>query len=86
MFVGCDSGPTHAAAALKKPMVVVWGSSNFQAWHPWGTDFEAVRSELPCIPCPGYECEEYGKPRCILDIPVAKVAEACERVFEHTER
>jgi len=82
IFVGCDSGPTHAAAALKKPLVVVWGSSNFDAWHPWGTEYEAVRSELACIPCPGYTCREFGEPKCILDIPVSQVAEACARMIE----
>jgi ADP-heptose:LPS heptosyltransferase len=81
LFIGCDSGPTHAAAALKKPVVVVWGSSNFKAWHPWGTDFEAVRSELPCIPCNGYACREFGEPRCILEIPVSRAIEACAKVL-----
>jgi predicted lipopolysaccharide heptosyltransferase III len=85
LFVGCDSGPMHAAAALKKPVVVVWGSSNYQAWHPWGTMFEAVRSDLPCMPCPGYSCAAYGEPKCIRDIPVSRVAAACERIWRKTE-
>jgi heptosyltransferase-3 len=81
IFIGNDSGPTHAASAMNKPVVVVWGSSNFQAWHPWGAPYEAVRSDLPCIPCPGYTCGIFEKPRCILDIPVTRVADACERLF-----
>lgn len=86
LFIGCDSGPTHAAAALKKPIAVVWGSSNFQAWHPWQTDFEAARSELPCIPCPGYRCERFGEPRCILEIPVSAALDACSRILERIPR
>jgi ADP-heptose:LPS heptosyltransferase len=85
VFIGNDSGPTHAAAALKKPIVVVWGSSNFRVWHPWGTRFEAVCSELPCMPCPGYTCEAFGEPRCILDITVQRVADACERILCNAE-
>ncbi len=81
LFIGCDSGPTHAAAALKKPVVVVWGSSDFHAWHPWETDYEAVRSELPCIPCPGYACKQFGEPKCIIDIPVYRVIEACGKIL-----
>jgi ADP-heptose:LPS heptosyltransferase len=81
LFVGCDSGPTHAAAALKKPIVVVWGSSNFQAWHPWEAEYEAVGSELPCIPCPGYECQVFGEPKCIMEIPVSRVQEACTKLL-----
>ncbi len=81
LFIGNDSGPTHAASALRKPVVVVWGSSNFQAWHPWGTEYEAVCPDFPCRPCPGYTCLAYGEPRCILDITVDQVAEACERML-----
>ncbi len=86
LFVGNDSGPTHAAAALKKPIVVIWGSSNFQIWHPWEALHEAVRSDLPCIPCPGYTCEVFGEPKCILEIAVENVADACERVLQRIRR
>jgi ADP-heptose:LPS heptosyltransferase len=86
LFIGNDSGPTHAASALGKPLVVIWGSSNFHAWRPWGTEYEVVRSELPCMPCPGYTCTAFEEPRCILDIPVSQVAEACERILQRTER
>jgi predicted lipopolysaccharide heptosyltransferase III len=85
IFVGNDSGPTHAAAALGRPAAVVWGSSDYNTWHPWGTEFEAVRSDLPCMPCPGYTCAAYGKPKCILEIPVERVFDACCRLLEHTK-
>jgi ADP-heptose:LPS heptosyltransferase len=83
-FVGNDGGATHAAAALMRPVVVVWGSSNFVAWHPWGTDYELVRSDLPCMPCPGYTCKAFGEPKCILDISVDNVFRACERIWDRT--
>ena len=35
LFVGNDSGPMHIAAALDCPMVVMFGSSNPDVWHPW---------------------------------------------------
>lgn len=82
LFIGNDSGPTHAAAALKKPVVVVWGSSSHVAWRPWETHYELVRSDLPCMPCPGYSCAGYGDSRCILQIPVEAVADACRRMLE----
>lgn len=79
LFIGNDSGPTHAAAALGKPLVVVWGSSDFRAWHPWETEYEAIRLDLPCMPCPGYTCAVFGEPKCINDVPVERVLSACER-------
>jgi ADP-heptose:LPS heptosyltransferase len=81
LFIGNDSGPTHAASALKKPLVVVWGSSDFAAWRPRGTIYEAIGSDLPCIPCPGYSCDVFEEPKCILEIPVSRVAEACDRIL-----
>jgi ADP-heptose:LPS heptosyltransferase len=84
IFIGNDSGPTHAAAALGRPVVVVWGSSDYDAWHPWMTEFEAVRSDFPCMPCPGYSCAAFGKPRCVLDITVERVFDACARLLERT--
>lgn len=86
LFIGNDSGPTHAAAALKKPITVIWGSSNFQVWHPWEALHEAVRLDLPCIPCPGYSCKVFGNPKCILDISVDSVADACARILSRTLR
>ncbi len=84
LFIGNDSGPTHAASALQKPVVVIWGSSDFQAWRPWRGDYEAVSSQLPCMPCPGYTCDAFGAPKCILEITVPQVIEACERLLSRT--
>jgi len=84
IFVGNDSGPTHAAAALGKPLVVIWGSSDFHAWHPWGCEYQVVSSQLPCMPCPGYKCKVFHLPKCILDISVSQVFEACERLLTRT--
>lgn len=81
LFIGNDSGPTHAAAALGKPIVAVWGSSNFAAWRPWSAHYEVVKSDLPCMPCPGYACRAFDEPRCIARIEVSEVLEACERIL-----
>jgi ADP-heptose:LPS heptosyltransferase len=35
IFVGNDSGPMHVAAALGRPLVAIFGSSNADVWHPW---------------------------------------------------
>jgi ADP-heptose:LPS heptosyltransferase len=81
LFIGNDSGPTHAAAALGKPVVVIWGSSNFRVWRPWGTEYEAVRGDLPCMPCPGQACAAFDRPKCIEEISADEVLSACGRML-----
>lgn len=80
LYVGNDTGTTHVAAALQRPVVVIFGSSNPRAWHPWGTSYRMVGSTRSCIPCPGYACLHYAEPRCIRDVSVARVLEAIEEV------
>lgn len=75
-FIGCDSGPAHIAAALKTRVCVIFGSSNARAWHPWNTPHRLVKLPFTCNPCPGYRCEAYEEPRCILDIQPAVVLDA----------
>lgn len=82
LFVGNDSGIAHIAAAVNTPTVVIFGSSNRNHWRPW-TDApnEIVYVEFPCQPCPGYECKEFGEPKCILNVRTKSVFTAIERVL-----
>ncbi|HWQ54208.1 MAG TPA: glycosyltransferase family 9 protein [Bryobacteraceae bacterium] len=45
LFLGNDSGPAHMAAAFGLPVVVIFGSSDADVWHPWKT-----ASEVLCSP------------------------------------
>lgn len=82
VFVGNDSGIAHIAAAVGTPTVVIFGSSNRDHWRPW-TDApnEIVFEAFPCQPCAGYECREFGEPRCILAVQPAQVERAIEKVL-----
>jgi lipopolysaccharide heptosyltransferase II len=83
IFVGNDSGIAHIAAAVNTPGVVIFGSSNREHWHPW-TDapYEIVYRSLPCQPCAGYVCREFGEPKCILGVGIAEVTEAVGRILK----
>jgi ADP-heptose:LPS heptosyltransferase len=48
VFVGNDSGPAHIAAAFARPLVVIFGSSNVDVWHPWTESvYRVVKSGDP---------------------------------------
>lgn len=81
LFVGNDSGIAHIAAAVGTPAVVIFGSSNVAHWRPWNSaPAEVVFEEMPCQPCPGYVCEKFDQPECILRVPVSRVTAAIERI------
>lgn len=84
VFAGCDSGPAHIAAALEKPVVSIWGSSNVRAWQPRCTRCRVVRHPLPCNPCPGYSCPVFGHPRCIEEIHPEEVFAALQELLAGT--
>ncbi len=81
LYVGNDTGATHVAAAVGRPIVVIFGSSDADVWHPWGVPHELLRSDRECVPCPGYYCLHYPEPLCVRDIPVERVAEAVTRMW-----
>lgn len=53
LFIGADSGVMHLAAAVRAPLVAIFGPSNPHAWGPWTQNSPAiiVRSTPECSPC-----------------------------------
>ena len=45
LLVCSDGGAMHIAAALKKPMVCMFGDSSASRWHPWRTPYELLQSD-----------------------------------------
>ena len=43
VFVGCDSGLTHLAAALDRPVVALFGPTDPAVWGPRGRDVRIIR-------------------------------------------
>ena len=84
LFVGNDSGPAHVAAAYGVPCVVVFGSSDSGAWHPWRTPHRVVETDWDCKPCPGDRCYEYDEPRCILTVELGDVSQAIGELLAET--
>jgi len=84
LFVGNDSGPAHIASALGRPVVVLFGSSDSQAWGPWprGEGLRAiVQNPSPCNPCRGDRCYAFAEPECILSITLDQTRAAVEKML-----
>lgn len=81
LFVGNDSGPTHLAAALQIPAVVLFGSSDSQVWYPWKSRHTIVQNHYACNPCHGYRCLVYDEPQCILGLTTLQVKTAIEGIL-----
>ncbi|MBE0645916.1 MAG: glycosyltransferase family 9 protein [Bacteroidetes bacterium] len=77
--VGNDSGPTHIASALQKPVVVFYGPSNPKSQGPW-SDHATVLSiddvENRC--CRRLDCPD---PVCMTEISPLRTADALLRAL-----
>jgi predicted lipopolysaccharide heptosyltransferase III len=81
LFVGNDSGPAHIAAAVKTPLVVLFGPASSVRWRPWQAQSELVQNYFPCNPCAMYTCQAFDEPECIRSISVEQVMKAIEKVL-----
>jgi heptosyltransferase-2 len=55
LFLTNDSGPMHIAAALKKPLVALFGSTNDTSTGPYGSG-TVIHKHVECSPCYKREC------------------------------
>jgi lipopolysaccharide heptosyltransferase II len=79
LMVTNDTGPMHAAAALGKPLVALFGPTEPRRTGPYGQLENALRIELPCSPCLKSYCA-YEKPNeCLNAISPATVLERVQR-------
>lgn len=67
VFFGADSGPMHLAAALKKPVVALFGPTLPAHFAPWKTQAVILEKPLTCRPCRQRSCPEKNYP-CIQGI------------------
>jgi heptosyltransferase-1 len=70
-----DTGPMHVAAALRKPVVGLFGPTNPARTGPYGqTDRALQRRDLPCVPCMKASCSYHEPLACLRGILPEQVA------------
>lgn len=80
MVITTDSGPMHLAAAVKTPVVALFGPTDPQRTGPYGQGHTIVRTDLPCSPCFLKKCSTKECMQSILPEQVLTVIE--ERLKE----
>jgi lipopolysaccharide heptosyltransferase II len=81
LFVGNDTGAMHIAAAVRAPVVALFGPSNPREWGPRGGPAETIYKGLDCRICFHPTCRR-GEANCMKLITVDEVWEACQRIFK----
>ena len=75
--VANDSGLMHIAAALQKPLIAVYGSTDPGHTPPLSANHKIARLELDCSPCFARDCP-LSHHQCMRDLPASEVIEYCE--------
>ncbi|MHC4153368.1 MAG: lipopolysaccharide heptosyltransferase II [Planctomycetota bacterium] len=81
VFISNDTGLMHVAAAVRVPVVAIFGPTNFRRTSPYGNSHAVVTSKLPCAPCYrgyGAKCDDIT---CLNRISVEEVITAVERLL-----
>jgi len=46
LIICCDGGAMHIAAALGKPIVTIWGSTDKRRWAPWKAEYIILQKKI----------------------------------------
>jgi heptosyltransferase I len=81
LMITNDTGPLHAAAALNKPTVALFGPTEPRRTGPYGQLENVLRLELPCSPCLKSTCQIENTNECLRTISPVQVFERVKKVF-----
>jgi ADP-heptose:LPS heptosyltransferase len=82
--VGPDTGLMHIAAALRTPVVSLWGATSPQRTGPYGFAHLALQGRAPCVPCLRRTCP-IGRV-CLQSITADQISEKIRAAMKDAER
>ena len=82
LMVTNDTGPMHAAAALGKPLVALFGPTEPHRTGPYGRLESVLRIELPCSPCFKSYCAWKNPNECLRAISPAQVLAQIHKILD----
>jgi len=74
LFITNDSGLMHVAAALGRPLIAIFGSTNPITTGPFSGNSRIVRSRMSCSPCLKPVCPE-GHKNCMAQVETDRVVQ-----------
>lgn len=81
LMITNDTGPMHVAAAMKKPLIALFGPTEPHRTGPYHQLQNALQHPLPCVPCMKPECSNAQRLACLREItPDTVVAAALQRL------
>jgi lipopolysaccharide heptosyltransferase I len=81
LMVTNDTGPMHVAAALRKPLVTVFGPTEPRRTGPYGLLDQVIQHPLPCAPCMKSRCAWPQPMECLTAISPGLVLERARTAF-----
>ncbi len=84
LFIGVDSAPMHIAAAMRTPVVALFGPSGEVEWTPWMVPHRLVLSTHPCRPCGRDGCGGSKVSQCLTTLETDRVETAVNELLSAT--
>jgi heptosyltransferase II len=77
LLVTNDTGTMHVAAAVKTPIIAIFGPTDPVTTPPFGNNHVIIRKDISCSPCLKRTCPTDH--RCMKSISVEEIYKECEK-------
>jgi lipopolysaccharide heptosyltransferase II len=83
LLITNDTGPMHVAAALRKPIVALFGPTEARRTGPYGQLDRVLRHRVPCAPCLSDSCANSMPLECLRGIPPEAVCARAHALLDN---